>query len=442
MSLFDGKRLDADVFKLDVERARNGWYSDKYFVTIGAILGALAEEGYRLRSPRGEVDVGDIHVEMQFFTRRRPFSVIAGTDKALAVLRLCSGHRGPGGEWVPGWPELDVEAIQDGETVEYDGDPLNVTPVLRVRGRYRDFAVLETPILGCLTRCTRIATNVFRAVSAAGGKEVLFFPARFDAHEVQAGDGYSYQIGVRAYNHWARKQVPPRVSTDAQGDWWGADGGGTVAHSAIACFMGDIVEAMLCFARTRPPSIPRIALVDFTNDCVGETLRLMRVMFREWACRMAEGDAEGASRYRLAAVRADTASSMRDVSVVPLGDPALDNGVCPRLIHNMRAAMDAAHQSWDIPEAWRAWAPEWCRSVKIVATGGFTPEKISLFERQGVPVDIYGVGSSLLWSHECDGSVSDYTADVVRVKVGAEWTPMAKVGRQACDNPRLVRIEP
>ena len=32
------------------------------------------------------------------------------------------------------------------------------------------------------------------------GKEVLFFPARFDAHEVQAGDGYSYHIAVQLFN--------------------------------------------------------------------------------------------------------------------------------------------------------------------------------------------------------------------------------------------------
>jgi nicotinate phosphoribosyltransferase len=38
MSRFDGRRLGSDVFKLDVERMRTGWYSDRYFVNIQHIL--------------------------------------------------------------------------------------------------------------------------------------------------------------------------------------------------------------------------------------------------------------------------------------------------------------------------------------------------------------------------------------------------------------------
>lgn len=41
------------------------------------------------------------------------------------------------------------------------------------------------------------------------------------------------------------------ISTDAQGDWWGGFGGGTIAHAAIAAFLGDTVECMLAFAETR-----------------------------------------------------------------------------------------------------------------------------------------------------------------------------------------------
>ena len=67
--------------------------------------------------------------------------------------------------------------MQDGFVAPYDGDPRRVTPVLKVRGRYRDFAPLETPTLGALTRAnSRIATNVYEVLKAAGGKEVLFFP--------------------------------------------------------------------------------------------------------------------------------------------------------------------------------------------------------------------------------------------------------------------------
>ena len=88
------------------------------------------------------------------------------------------------------------------------GDVLTVTPVMKVRGRYRDFAILETPTLGALTRGSRVATNVYEVLKAARGKQVLFFPARFDAHEVQAADGYSYQVAVQLFNQNFGKSVP------------------------------------------------------------------------------------------------------------------------------------------------------------------------------------------------------------------------------------------
>ena len=46
MSIFDQKRLTNETFKLDIERMRRGWYSDKYFENIGRMLTVLASEGY------------------------------------------------------------------------------------------------------------------------------------------------------------------------------------------------------------------------------------------------------------------------------------------------------------------------------------------------------------------------------------------------------------
>ena len=46
MSIFDNKRLTNETFKLDIERMRRSWYSDKYFENIGRMLTALAGEGY------------------------------------------------------------------------------------------------------------------------------------------------------------------------------------------------------------------------------------------------------------------------------------------------------------------------------------------------------------------------------------------------------------
>src|SRR5687767_13421346 len=290
MSIFDRRRLAPDVFKLDVERMREGWYSDKYFINIALTLAELSKQGYRFEGQAPDlsdlemdlrgIDVGAIEVEMQWFPRRQPSSVVVGVDKALAILRECTGYFEEG-RFVNTFDRMEVWAVHDGSEAPYDGDVLHVTPVMRVRGRYRDFAILETPTLGALTRASRVATNVYEVLKAAAGKQVLFFPARFDAHEVQAADGYAYQIAVQLFNQNFGKSLSAFVSTDAQGDWWGGAGGGTVAHAAIACFLGDTAEATMAFAATQPAEVPRIALVDYYNDCVGTSLAVIERMFRK-----------------------------------------------------------------------------------------------------------------------------------------------------------------
>jgi nicotinate phosphoribosyltransferase len=90
-------------------------------------------------------------------------------------------------------------------------------------------------------------------------------------------------------------------------------------------------------------------------------------------------------------------------------------GVNPQLVWNVRRALDQA----GFP------------SVKIVVSGGFTVEKIRDFERERVPVDGYGVGSSLFQGR------FDFTADVVLV----DGKPCAKVGREYRPNPRLERVD-
>jgi len=446
MSLFDGKRLDNSTFKLDIERMRKGWYTDKYFTNITIMLEKLANsnqsfQGSTFRIPQHLqseiINNGDIEVEMQWFTRRQGHTIVVGVDKALSMLRHCSGYW-EGDQFIDTSDKLKVWAIQDGCKVFSDGDPLNVKPVIRVQGRYRDFAILETPTLGILTRASRVATNVYQTLIASKGKPVLFFPARFDLHEVQAADGYAYNIAVKRFNYDFANQIDTFVSTDAQGDWWGGSGGGTVAHAAIASFLGDTGEAMLNFARLLPASIPRIALVDFNNDCVSDSLRVCKLMFMNYINELTNGNEEEAKKFILYGVRLDTSGSLMDKSIRPIGDPTLDLGVNPRLVFNVREVLDADWQSWDISEELKPMAKKYCENVKIVVSGGFNPDKISRFEKLQVPADIYAVGSYLFDNH--GPTVTDYTADVVRVKINGEWIDMAKVGRKQLDNPDLERV--
>jgi nicotinate phosphoribosyltransferase len=65
--------------------------------------------------------------------------------------------------------------------------------------------------------------------------------------------------------------------------------------------------------------------------------------------------------------------------------------------------------------------------VRILVSGGFSVERIRAFEERDVPVDAYGVGSSLIRGE------NDFTADVVL----SDGRPSAKVGRRYRPNPRL-----
>lgn len=446
MSIYDQKRIQKERFDIDVDGIRRSRYTDDYFTNTVAVLERLAQSDYRFE---GEaklestvntfINTGDIVVEIQYFTRRKPFSIVAGVDECLAILEECTGYYDEEGHFVNTFGEIEVEAVQDGSFVYYDGNPLNVQPVLKIKGRFRDFASLETVLLGILTEGTRVATNVYHALLATRGKNILFFPARFAHYKVQYLHGYAYHLAVKAYNKKYHANSVATVSTHAQGELWGEFGQGTMAHASIASFLGDTAETTINFAKHLPPSVKRVALVDFNNDCIGDTLKTMEKMFRRYWQHYKEGETEEAERYRLFAVRPDTSGNMRDKSLEPLGDKKLDQGVNPRLIWALRKAIDTAYRDWNVPYAALDIAKEWCSSIAITVTGGFNIEKISWFEEESVPVDSYGVGSSLL--ENSHGTNNDFTADVVKVCIEGEWHDLSKDGRASCENPKLELIQ-
>lgn len=442
MTRYDGHRLSNEIIRLDVDALRRGDYSDRYFINVAAMLDALRAEGYRYSGerarladlPSSSLTVGDIVVEAQVFNRRAPSAVVAGVDVALAVLRHAAGYW-HGERFAETWRDLEVTALQDGDETIYGGDPAQVQTVLEIRGRYRDFTLLETPILGYLTRATRIATNVYEVLRAAGGKSVLFFPARFDLPAVQPLDGYAYWLAVQKYNHDHATTVAPLVSTDAQARWWGGRGGGTVPHAIIACFLADTVEAMRSFARHIPITVPRIALVDFNNDVVADSLATLDAFWPIYRDALQSSDNDMQRRWTLNGVRLDTASNLCDASLAPDGP----TGVNPRLVETVRRALDNAWTRWNVPPSLEAEAQAFCQGVQIVVSGGFNAARVAEFEARGVPVDAYGVGSTFL--ENAAHSKTDYTMDIVRVKADGVWRDLAKVGRSPGDHPNLTPID-
>jgi len=363
MSTRVSARLDPDIFRLPVKRIRAGYYSDAYFVYTKQLL---EDEG---EHPQ---------VTMQVFQKDE--SILGGIDEAIAVLKTSAGHERDG-EWVPGWDQLTVHAL-------HEGDPIaSRETVMTIEGDYSLFAHLETVYLGSLARRSLIMRNVAEVVQAARGKDILYFPARHDHWLVQTGDGWAAHVAGAI-----------GVSTDAQASWWGGTGVGTVPHGLIAAYGGDTTRAALAFAGRFGDQMNITVLVDFENDSVATALEVAAAL-----------------GPKLWGVRLDTPEQLVDRSLLNEMGGFSPTGVNPRLVEKVRGALDGA----GFPD------------VRIVVSGGFNAQRIREFEAHGVPVDAYGVGSSLIRGQ------NDFTADVVTVN----GRPCAKVGRGLSPNPRLERVQ-
>jgi nicotinate phosphoribosyltransferase len=139
-------------------------------------------------------------------------------------------------------------------------------------------------------------------------------------------------------------------------------------------------------------------LVDFENDSVRTALAVAEAL-----------------GPRLWGVRLDTSDQLVDRSLQNEMGGFNPTGVNRRLVEKVRGALDGAGFT----------------DVRIVASGGFNAKRIRDFEAAGVPVDAYGVGSSLIRGE------NDFTADVVKV----DGVPRAKVGRRFSPNPRLQPVQ-
>ena len=223
--------------------------------------------------------------------------------------------------------------------------------------------------------------NVREVVEAARGKPILYFPARHDHWLVQTGDGWAAHVAGAI-----------GVSTDAQASWWGGRGVGTVPHGLIAAYGGDTVLAARKFA-----------------DRFAE--RDERDRARRLRQRLGRHRARGRRRARRPTCGA-CGWTPRDT---------LADARCGSVMGDVRAHRRRARA--------RAQGPRRARRRRPPATCGSSSPAASratasaTFEAEGVPVDAYGVGSSLI------RGANDFTADVVRSTGGRARRSGASSGR-------------
>ena len=385
-----------------IGQIRNGFYSAVYFNRTQQIL--LHEHNL---TP----------VTMQIF-QKQDNQIICGIDEIIELFRQCSGFF-DNGTWINKFPELTFETLTDGTTTNA------WETVMHITGPYAYFAHLESVYLGILARRTKVATATKRVVTAAGQKPVIFFADRFDYFLNQPGDGYAAKVGGVA-----------GVATDAQASWFGEKGMGTIPHALIAINNGNTLEAAKQFAKYYP-NVPLIVLVDFDNDCVNTSRTVARELKNKlWGVRLDTseklidksmesslrgvtrlGDPQklpGLNKVKDAIFGGEERQDPEIKAKKPATGPRIEQnhlGVNPQLVKNVRTALNQ----------------EGFEKVRIVVSGGFTEEKIKKFEQEKTPVDMYGVGSSLLQGH------AEFTADIVKV----DGKPLAKAGREFRPNKKL-----
>jgi nicotinate phosphoribosyltransferase len=257
-----------------------------------------------------------------------------------------------------------------------DGDSVDPKEVvLRIRARYRAFGLYETAFLGMLAQSTGWATAARECVEAAAPEPVISFGARHVHPEISDTLDYAAIVGGCV-----------GASTPAGARLAGLSPSGTMPHSLVLIF-GDTVRAAEAFDRHMPPDVPRIVLVDTFKDEAEESLRVAQAL----------GD-------RLFGIRLDT--------------PSERGRVTPELVREVRARLDLA--GFD--------------HVRIIISGGLTPDRIRYFKEQGAAVDSYAVGSFI-----SGATPIDFTGDLKEI----EGRPIAKRGRipGLTPSPRLQPVD-
>jgi nicotinate phosphoribosyltransferase len=292
------------------EEIKKGETTDVYFVRTNEIL---QKEGLAEQRVVAEVTTGSL-------PRDWDWAVLAGVEEAVHLMEGIS---------------VKVESLPEGSIFRPKDHRGTRLPVMTLEGRYLDFSLYETPLLGLLCQASGMATMAARVRKGAGmDSTILSFGIR-RAHPVLAPmiDRACYLGGFDAVSSLIGARLLDLHPT------------GTMPHSLIVS-IGDQVKAWKSFNKYMPKDVPRIALVDTYYDEKTESIMAAEALGKD-----------------LYGVRLDTPGSRR-------GDFA-------EIIREVRWELDS--RGFD--------------KVKIFVSGGLDEHSVGRYAKAGA--DGFGVGSAV-----------------------------------------------
>lgn len=355
-------------------------YIDKYFLRANEILKAEGINPW---------------VRAQVFIRKGPGRVY-GVDEALDIFNTYSPLVKNGGR---------VYALKEGANYN------SKDTLMLIEARIQDIIELETMYLGVLSAETtkandghgvdleQVTNNTKKIVKLVSGRPVHYFGARHWRYDEDAA------ITRAAYEGGATG-----ASTDIGAETFGQKGNGTIPHASENIkawqhgYENAVVESTKSFDKIMNSSIPRIALIDYANREIDDSIATANAL-------------EG----RLYAVRVDTCGENIAQGAID-GDKKYweGHGVTVSGVKSLREALDnKGHED-----------------VKIILTSGFgNDKKVEAFlegeQKYGMKLfDGLGVG----------GLYEARMATMDLVAIGNtldDMTPMSKIGREYNPNPKL-----
>lgn len=300
-------------------------------------------------------------VKAEFIAKSFPdnwaWAIFAGLEEAIYLMKHLP---------------IKVRAMKEG-TVFYPYEP-----VIEIEGKYQDFCVYETAILGLICQASGIATQAARFKKLAEERLVISFGAR-RMHPILAP-----MIERNAYIGGC-----DGVAVIKSGELIGEDPMGTMPHALIICF-GSTVEALKAYDEIIEPKLKRVALIDTFLDEKFEVLNVADT----------KGD-------RLFAVRFDTPSSRR--------------GDFYRILEECRWELDLRGY----------------RKIKFFVSGGIKEADVLTLNPL---VDGYGIGTSISNAPVIDYAMDIMEVEGKPLAKRGKWSGSKRVLR--CPNCKSRKIVP